>query len=63
MVFQKPLAWKKINGEVVYEGKLADIQKILPHPLRLQQDHVTLIVIDYELWKQKVLRKQSPKGT
>ena len=58
VVFQKPLAWKKINGAVVYEGKLADIQKILPHPLRLQQDHVTLVVVDYDLWKQKVLRKQ-----
>lgn len=62
VVFQKPLAWKTINGEVVYEGTLDDIPKILPQPLRLQQNNVTLIVIDYTLWKQKVLQKQQSKG-
>lgn len=62
VVFQKPFAWKKINGEILYEGQLADIQRILPQPLRLQQNNVTLVVIDYPLWKQKVLQKQQPEG-
>lgn len=58
VVFQKPFAWQKINGEVLYECQLEDIAKVLPQPVRLQQDNVTLVVVEYDLWKQKVLKIQ-----
>ena len=62
VVFQKPVAWQRINGEILYEGKLEEIQHILPQPVRLQHNNVTLIVVDYPLWKRKVLQKQHNKG-
>ena len=62
VVFQKPVAWQTINGEVLYESKLDDLHKILPKPVRLQQDNVTLVVIEYDLWKQKVLKIQQDEG-
>lgn len=62
VVFQKPVAWQTINGEVLYDSKLDDLHKILPHPVRLQQDDATLVVIEYDLWKQKVLKIQQDEG-
>ena len=49
-------------GEVLYEGQLDDILQILPQPVRLQHNNVTLIVVDYSLWKRKVLQKQHNEG-
>lgn len=62
VVFQKPPAWDKINGDVLYEGQLDDILQLLPQPVRLQHLNVTLIVVDYPLWKRKVLQKQHHEG-
>lgn len=62
VVFQKPVAWQRINGEILYEGKLEEIQHILPQPVRLQHDNVILVVIDYDSWKQKVLKIQQDEG-
>ena len=44
------------------ESKLEDLLKILPNPVRLQQDEATLVVIEYDLWKQKVLKIQQDEG-
>ena len=62
VVFQKPPAWDKINGEVLYEGQLDDILQLLPQPVRVQHNNVTLVVVDYPLWKRKVLQKQHNEG-
>ena len=62
VVLQKPIAWQTINGEVLYESKLEDLLKILPNPVRLQQKNTTLVVIEYDFWKQKVLKIQQDEG-
>lgn len=59
VVFQKPIAWNTINGDIVVDGTLERLLRLLPQPVRLQQDNVTLIVVEYDSWKEKVLRKQN----
>ena len=57
VVFQKPAAWKKIDGDTV-EGRLSDLLHLLPRPVKLQQDDAVLIVTDYATWKRRVLQVQ-----
>ncbi len=57
VVFQKPAAWEKIDGDTV-EGRLSDLLRLLPRPVKLRQDDVVLIVIDYATWKRRVLQVQ-----
>ena len=61
VVFQKTLAWDKINGSTI-DGTLANLQDILPYPVRIQQSNTTLVVVDYTLWKQRVLQVQQDEG-
>jgi len=61
VVFQKPAAWKKINGDTV-EGELSDLLHLLPRPVKLQRGDVTLIAIDYAAWKQRVLQVQQEES-
>ena len=61
VVFQKPAAWAKIDGETL-TGELDNVLALLPHPVQLQQHGITLIVVDYETWKQKILQKQAQEG-
>jgi hypothetical protein len=56
-VFQKPAAWEKIDGDTV-EGQLSDLLDLLPKPVALCQDNTTLIVVEYSMWKQLVLKAQ-----
>jgi len=57
VVFQQPAAWEQINGDTV-DGQLADLLRLLPRPVRLQQGDVTLVVVGYEMWKRRVLQVQ-----
>lgn len=57
VVFQKPAAWEKIDGDTV-EGQLSNLLDLLPRPVALRQGDVTLIVVEYATWKQQVLRAQ-----
>lgn len=57
VVFQKPIAWEKIDGDTV-EGQLSDLLRLLPRPVKLQHDDVVLVVIDYATWKRRVLQVQ-----
>ena len=57
VVFQKPHAWEKINGETV-DGTLDNVLALLPCPVRLRQGEHELIVVEYETWKHKVLHVQ-----
>ena len=57
VVFQKPLAWKKIDGDTV-DGSLTRIMSLFPKPVNLRQGNQELIVVEYEVWKQKALRVQ-----
>ena len=57
VVFQKSSAWEKINGDTV-DGTLTEVMALLPQPVRLRRGGRELIVVEYEVWKQKVLRVQ-----
>lgn len=57
VVFLKPSAWAKINGDTV-PGTLDTIAALLPAAVKLQRGQVALIVIGYEEWKERILRKQ-----
>ena len=57
VVFQKSPAWEKINGDTV-DGTLTDVMALLPRPVRLRWGGRELIVVEYKVWKHKVLRVQ-----
>ena len=57
VVFQKPEAWEKTDGDTV-EGGLSDLLDLLPRPVVLRQGGVTLIVVEYVTWKQRVSNVQ-----
>lgn len=57
VVFQKSSAWERINGDTV-DGTLTEVMALLPQPVRLRRGGWELIVVEYEVWKQKVLQVQ-----
>ncbi len=57
VVFLKPSAWAKINGDTI-PGTLDTIAALFPAAVKLQRGRVALIVIEYEKWKERILRKQ-----
>lgn len=59
VVFQKPFAWEVIGGDTAVPGRLENILSLLPKPVQIEQHGIILVVVDYELWKQLVRRKQA----
>ena len=59
VVFQKPHAWQRIGGEETVSGDLNNVLDLLPKPVQLEQPELTLIVIEYENWKEMVRRVQA----
>lgn len=59
VVFQKPHAWQRIGGEETVSGDLSNVLDLLPKPVQLEQPELTLIVIEYENWKEMVRRVQA----
>jgi len=57
VVFLKEPAWKAIDGETT-PVTLEALAGVLPGVFRLQQNDTTLIVLDYEEWKTRLLRAQ-----
>lgn len=57
VVFQKSSAWEKINGDTV-DGTLTEVMALLPQPVRLRWGGRELIVVEYEVWKPKVLQAE-----
>jgi hypothetical protein len=62
VVFQKPYAWRVIGGGLTVLGTLETILDLLPSPIQIELRGIILIVVDYEIWKQMVRRKQSGAG-
>ena len=58
VVFLKPEAWAVINGETLVTH-LERLSEVLPQTAQVQVGSFELIVADYEVWKDKVCRKQS----
>lgn len=58
VVFLKPEAWAVIDGETLVTH-LEKLSEMLPQTARVQIGSFELVVADYEVWKDKVRRKQS----
>ncbi len=63
VVFQKPHAWQRIGGEETILGDLNNVLDLLPQPVQLAQPELTLIVVEYENWKEMVRRVQAAEGS
>lgn len=63
VVFQKPHAWQRIGGQETVQGDLNNVLNLLPQPVQLEQPELTLIVIEYEHWKDMVRRVQTAEGS
>jgi hypothetical protein len=53
----KPSTWDIINGDTI-SGSLDTIAQHFPAPVRIRHRGHTLIVLDYTMWKQRILRYQ-----
>ena len=54
-------AWHRINGDIVHSD-LARVAQWLPQVVGVTFLGYDLVVIDYEVWKQKVLQRQQAGG-
>lgn len=59
VVFQKPFAWETIGGGTAVPGLLENALSLLPQPVQIERHGIILVVVDYELWKQLIRRKQT----
>jgi len=57
VVFARENMWEEIDGEAL-GAVVEDLPKVLPKPARIQHGDVEFVVVDYEIWKQKVLERQ-----
>ena len=53
VVFLKPHMWQDIDGETTHTS-LTDMEQVLPQPGRIQVRGQTVIVVDYDIWKEKM---------
>lgn len=53
VVFLKPAMWQEIDGETL-QAMLTTLEQVLPHPGSVQIETQTVIVVDYEVWKEKI---------
>jgi len=47
-----------INGETQF-CRFDELPDVLPQPGKIQVGELTFIVVDYDVWKRKVIEKQS----
>lgn len=59
VVFQKPHAWQRIGGQETVPSDLNNVLDLLPQPVQLTQPELTMIVVEYEDWKEMVRRVQA----
>ena len=60
VVMLKPFAWEKINGDTV-ETTLDEATKLFPTPALVQIENRPIVLIDYNVWKERVLKQQQDK--
>jgi len=53
VVFLKPNVWQDIDGETS-QTTLTTLEQVLPQPGSVQIGSQTVIVVDYEVWKEKM---------
>jgi len=57
VVMLKPKAWDQIDGDTV-KASLEKAARHFPLPATAKLEAGTIVIVDYEVWKQKVLRRQ-----
>jgi len=57
VVMLQPSAWEAINGDTV-DGDLSSVLKQLPRPIRISSDTSEFVIIEYNEWQQRILRRQ-----
>ena len=57
----KEIIWNVINGET-QTCRFDDLPDVLPQPAKIQVGELTFIVVDYDVWKRKVIKKQFERG-
>jgi hypothetical protein len=60
VVFLQPAVWNELNGDTQLTN-LQGLAMVLPQPARIEHRGRTLVVVDYELWKERVKQHQSEK--
>ena len=60
VVMMKPQSWEQINGDTV-ETTLEQATKQFPTPAMVQIKGRPIVILDYNIWKRKVLNKQQGK--
>jgi len=58
VTFLKEMMWNVINGETQF-CRFDELPDVLPQPGKIQVGELTFIVVDYDVWKRKVIEKQS----
>jgi hypothetical protein len=53
----QPPAWEQINGDTV-AGNLETLIQQFPAPVSIQHRGHDLVVLDYDEWKRRILRRQ-----
>ncbi len=64
VVFLRNLTWQQIDGETLFAA-LAQLDALLPQPVRIAHRGGELVVVEYALWKDKMVlyqRKQEAKS-
>jgi len=51
-------AWQEIDGDTIV-GLLHEATRQFPQPVQVELETGYLVVADYAIWKEKVLRRQS----
>jgi hypothetical protein len=57
VVMLQPPAWEKINGDTI-AGDLETLLRDFPVPVSIRRHGHDLVVLDYNEWKRRILRRQ-----
>ena len=57
VVLLQPLVWERIDGDTM-EASLETLDDFLPAPVRIEHRDHALVVIEYDDWKERILRLQ-----
>lgn len=53
-------AWHQIDGDTI-AGLLNEATRHFPQPVQVELKTGSIVIVDYEIWKQKVLRQQQSR--
>ncbi len=57
VVLMQPYAWDQINGDTI-KALLEEATKQFPSPVMVQIEDRPIVIMEYNVWKERVLQKQ-----